>query len=72
MMVFSGAVSRFINRFPSLQILALSFLILIGFTLLLQAIGKDIPKGYIYFAIFFSLVVELINIRIRKRNQQAS
>lgn len=72
MMVFSGAVSRFINRFPSLQILALSFLILIGFTLLLQAIGKDIPKGYIYFAIFFSLAVELINIRIRKRNQQAS
>jgi predicted tellurium resistance membrane protein TerC len=72
MMVFSGAVSRFINRFPSLQILALSFLILIGFTLLLQAIGKDIPKGYIYFAIFFSLVVELINIRIRKKNQQAS
>ncbi len=69
MMLFSGAVSRFINRFPSLQILALSFLILIGFTLLMQAIGKDIPKGYIYFAIFFSLVVELINIRIRKRNQ---
>ncbi len=69
MMVFSGSVSRFINRFPSLQILALSFLILIGFTLLMQAIGKDIPKGYIYFAIFFSLIVELINIRIRKRNQ---
>jgi len=69
MMLFSGPVSRFINRFPSLQILALSFLILIGFTLLMQAIGKDIPKGYIYFAIFFSLIVELINIRIRKRNQ---
>ncbi len=68
MMLFSGAVSRFINRFPSLQILALSFLILIGFTLLMQALGKDIPKGYIYFAIFFSLVVELINIRIRRRN----
>jgi predicted tellurium resistance membrane protein TerC len=72
MMLFSGAVSRFINRFPSLQILALSFLILIGFTLLMQAIGKDIPKGYIYFAIFFSLIVELINIRIRKRNQHNS
>jgi predicted tellurium resistance membrane protein TerC len=72
MMLFSGAVSRFINRFPSLQILALSFLILIGFTLLMQALGKDIPKGYIYFAIFFSLIVELINIRIRKRNQKSS
>jgi predicted tellurium resistance membrane protein TerC len=72
MMLFSGGISRFINKFPSLQILALSFLILIGFTLLLQAIGKDIPKGYIYFAIFFSLIVELINIRIRKRNQHNS
>ncbi len=72
MMLFSGSVSRFINKFPSLQILALSFLILIGFTLLMQAIGKEIPKGYIYFAIFFSLIVELINIRIRKRNQHSS
>lgn len=72
MMLFSGAVSKFINKFPSLQILALSFLILIGFTLLMQAVGKDIPKGYIYFAIFFSLIVELINIRIRKRNQHNS
>lgn len=69
MMLFSGPVSRFINRFPSLQILALAFLILIGFTLLMQAIGKEIPKGYIYFSIFFSLIVELINIRIRKRNK---
>jgi predicted tellurium resistance membrane protein TerC len=69
MMLFSGAVSRFINRFPSLQILALSFLILIGFTLLMEAIGKEVPKGYVYFAIFFSLIVELINIRIRKRNK---
>jgi len=68
MMLFSGPVSRFINKFPSLQILALSFLILIGFTLLMNAIGKDIPKGYIYFAIFFSLIVELINIRLRKKN----
>jgi len=68
MMLFSGPVSRFINKFPSLQILALSFLILIGFTLLMQSIGKEIPKGYIYFAIFFSLIVELINIRIRKKN----
>jgi predicted tellurium resistance membrane protein TerC len=74
MMIFSGSVSRFINKFPSLQILALAFLILIGFTLLMEAIGKEIPKGYIYFAIFFSLIVELINIRIRKRNnhQQSS
>lgn len=72
MMVFSNAVSKFITKFPSLQILALSFLILIGFTLMMQAIGKDIPKGYIYFSIFFALTVELINIRIRRRNQTNS
>lgn len=69
MMLFSGGVGRFINKFPSLQILALSFLILIGFTLIMESIGKAIPKQYIYFAIFFSLIVELINIRIRKRVQ---
>lgn len=72
MMIFSKAVSKFIAKFPSLQILALSFLILIGFTLIMQAIGKEIPKGYIYFSIFFALTVEIINIRIRKRNQTNS
>lgn len=72
MMVFSGAVSKFINKHPSLQVLALSFLILIGFILVVESIGKEIPKGYVYFAIFFSLVVELINIRIRRRPQKSS
>ncbi len=68
MMLFAGAISRFINKYPSLQILALSFLILIGFMLVLESLEQEIPKGYIYFAIFFSLVVELINIRLRKKN----
>lgn len=72
MMLFSGVVSRFINKFPSLQVLALSFLILIGFTLIVEALGEEIPKGYIYVAIFFSLIVELINIRIRKRGEAPS
>jgi predicted tellurium resistance membrane protein TerC len=67
MMVFAGSISRFINKYPSLQILALSFLILIGFMLVLESLEQEIPKGYIYFAIFFSLVVELINIRLRKK-----
>lgn len=71
MMLFSGAISDFVNRHPTLQILALSFLILIGFTLILEieALGIHIPKGYIYFAVFFSLAVETINIRIPKKRK---
>lgn len=68
MMSFAGAVSDFINKYPTLQILALSFLILIGFMLLLESVHFEIPKGYIYFAVFFSLLVEVINIRIRKKS----
>ncbi|MBN1413671.1 MAG: TerC family protein [Bacteroidales bacterium] len=66
MMLFAGSVSRFINKHPTLQVLALSFLILIGFMLVLDGLHKHVPKGYIYFAVFFSLVVEIINIRIRR------
>ncbi len=67
MMVFAGAISRFINKNPSLQILALSFLILIGFMLILEGFHKEIPKAYIYFAVFYALVIELINLRRRKK-----
>jgi predicted tellurium resistance membrane protein TerC len=67
MIVYSGRISSFINKHPTLQILALSFLILIGFMLVLDAFHYEIPKGYIYFSVFFSLTVEMINIRIRKR-----
>ncbi len=66
MMIFAGAVSRFINGHPTLQILALAFLILIGFMLVIDGLHYHVPKGYIYFAVFFSLIVEVINIRIRK------
>jgi predicted tellurium resistance membrane protein TerC len=66
MMVFAGSVSRFINEHPTLQVLALSFLILIGFMLIIDGLHYHVPKGYIYFAVFFSLIVEMINIRIRK------
>jgi predicted tellurium resistance membrane protein TerC len=69
MMIFAGAVGRFINKHPSLQILALAFLILIGFMLIIDGLHYHVPKGYIYFAVFFSLIVEVINIRIRKRVQ---
>lgn len=67
MMAFSGAISRFINHNPTLQILALSFLILIGFMLIVEAFHYEVPKGYIYFAVIFSLLVELLNMRMRKK-----
>jgi len=57
MIYFSGFISAFINKHPTLQVLALSFLILIGFMLALEAFHYEIPKGYIYFALFFSMVV---------------
>jgi predicted tellurium resistance membrane protein TerC len=67
MMIFAGAVSKFINTHPTLQILALAFLILIGFMLILDGLHYHVPKGYIYFAVFFSLVVEMINIRMKRK-----
>ncbi|MGB5205771.1 MAG: TerC family protein, partial [Eudoraea sp.] len=79
MMVFANPIRVFINNHPSMQILALSFLILIGFMLIAEAahlsharifdqeIGA-IPKGYLYFAIAFSLLVEFLNMKIRKKN----
>jgi predicted tellurium resistance membrane protein TerC len=82
MMLFSGPVGNFVNRHPSMQMLGLSFLILIGFMLLMEGLhqmgvigsgdlhSELIPKGYIYFAIFFSLAVELLNIRFRTKNKK--
>jgi len=67
MLRFSGAIARVIERHPSLQILSLAFLILIGAFLIAEAAGQHVPKGYIYVAVGFSLVVELINIRGRVR-----
>jgi predicted tellurium resistance membrane protein TerC len=69
MMIFAGSVSNFINKHPSLQVLALAFLILIGFMLVLDGFHYHVPKGYIYFAVFFSLVVEMINIRISRKTR---
>jgi predicted tellurium resistance membrane protein TerC len=65
MMVFAGAVSRFVDQHPTFKMLALSFLLLIGFTLVADGLGKHIPKGYIYFAMGFSLFVEVLNLKIR-------
>lgn len=69
MMTFAGKISNFINGHPTLQILALSFLILIGFMLILEGFHFEVPKGYIYFAVFFSLAVEVINLRMKKKSR---
>ncbi len=69
MMFFSGAISRFIQQHPSMEVLALGFLILIGFMLFLESLHYVIPKGYIYFAVAFSLLIELTNIRVKKKRK---
>lgn len=73
MMIFAKAISEFVNKYPTIQILALSFLILIGFMLIMEALQYHVPKGYIYFAVFFSLTIEMLNIRFRsKQNKPAA
>ncbi len=80
MMIFANAIRVFINKHPSMQLLALSFLILIGFMLIAEAahlsharlFGSEIgaiPKGYLYFAISFSLLVEFLNMKYRKKEE---
>ncbi|MEV4574967.1 TerC family protein [Nonomuraea jabiensis] len=67
MLFASGPISRFVDRHPSIKMLALAFLVLIGVVLIAEGFGQHIPKGYIYFAMAFSLVVELLNIRARSK-----
>jgi predicted tellurium resistance membrane protein TerC len=67
MLVSAGAVSEFVNRHPSVKILALSFLLLIGVMLVGEGLGTHVSKGYIYFAMAFSLLVEMLNLRYRKK-----
>lgn len=66
MMFVSSAVSRFIDRHPTIKMLALAFLVLVGGALIAASLGREIPKGYIYFAMAFSAVVEWLNIRLRR------
>lgn len=67
MMVFAGPIGRFVSTHPSIKILALAFLVAIGVILIAEGFDQHIPKGYIYTAMGFALVVELINIRARKK-----
>ena len=71
MLVSAEAVSGFVNRHPTIKMLALSFLLLIGFSLLLEGFDQHVPKGYIYFAMGFSVFVEFLNLRSRRRRANA-
>jgi predicted tellurium resistance membrane protein TerC len=66
MIISAGPISGFVDRHPTIKILALSFLLLIGFTLIVEGFHQHIPKGYIYFAMGFSVLVEMLNLRLRK------
>ncbi|HEY0019737.1 MAG TPA: TerC family protein [Longimicrobium sp.] len=69
MLVSAGAISDFVERHPTVKMLALSFLLLIGVTLVADGLGHHIPKGYIYFAMGFSVFVEVLNLRARARSK---
>jgi predicted tellurium resistance membrane protein TerC len=69
MMVSAEPISGFVNRHPTVKVLALSFLLLIGVSLMAEGLGLHIPKGYIYFAMSFSVFVEMINLRVRPAHQ---
>lgn len=70
-MIFAaGAISEFVDRHPTIKMLALAFLLLIGFTLIVEGLHQHIPKGYIYFAMGFSVFVEALNLRLRSREER--
>jgi predicted tellurium resistance membrane protein TerC len=69
MLFFAGAVGGFVNRHPTMKMLALSFLLLIGVMLVAEGMGQHVPKGYVYFAMAFSLGVELLNMRVRRAHE---
>jgi predicted tellurium resistance membrane protein TerC len=66
MMVVSGSISEFVDTHPTVKVLALAFLVLVGVALIADGMGTHIPKGYLYFAMAFSVCVEMVNIRLRK------
>jgi hypothetical protein len=70
MMVFAKAIGQFVSAHPSIKMLALTFLVVVGVVLIAEGLGHHIPKGYIYFAMAFSVIVELLNIRFRKRSKE--
>jgi predicted tellurium resistance membrane protein TerC len=70
MLLAAGTIGRFVDRHPTIKMLALAFLILIGVVLVADGVGQHIERGYIYFAMAFSTIVEMLNIRIRSRQRK--
>jgi len=70
MLLVSGTISQFVETHPTVKMLALSFLLMIGFMLIVEAFEVHVPKGYVYFAMAFSLFVEMLNIRLRKKHNK--
>jgi predicted tellurium resistance membrane protein TerC len=68
MMVFAGAIGRFVSKHPTIKMLALSFLVLVGVVLIAEGFDYHVPKGFVYFAMAFSVIVEMLNIRMRKKS----
>jgi len=69
MMVFASAIGRFVSAHPTIKMLALAFLVLVGVVLIAEGFGHHVPKGYIYFAMAFSVAVEMLNLKMRKKRQ---
>lgn len=69
MLIFAKQISNFISERPTIKMLALSFLVVIGVILVAEAFGEHVPKGYVYFALVYSLIVEMLNIRMRNRKE---
>jgi predicted tellurium resistance membrane protein TerC len=67
MMFAAKSIGEFVERHPTIKVLALSFLVIVGITLIMEGFNVHVPKGYIYFAMAFSLAVEVINIKMRKK-----
>ena len=71
MMTFAGAIGRFVSSHPTIKMLALSFLVVVGVVLIAEGFDHHVPKGYVYFAMAFSVCVEMLNIRTRKKSREA-
>ncbi len=69
MMVFARGIGEFVSNHPTIKMLALSFLVVVGIVLIAEGFAHHIPKGYIYFAMAFSVCVEMLNIRLRKKSK---
>ena len=70
MMLFAGPIGRFVSDHPTIKMLALAFLVVVGVVLVAEGFGQKVPKGYVYFGMAFSLAVEMLNIRLRKKSNQ--